>query len=164
MATTSSSNMPGWIALGVAAATLVWTMFWSVFQNRRTTNPRLHVRTAHSIAVLRGQLGRDQLGVEVNNTGPVACQVLSVVLAVKGGKKALIPQWSLQPVGALPVTLEPGSGHWTGLIDLEELHKAVTDHFGSGDGRKVRAIVRIAGGREFRSRVGPVSRRRWFTL
>jgi len=36
------SNAPGWIALGIAAATLLWTMFWSVFQGRRTTNPRLH--------------------------------------------------------------------------------------------------------------------------
>ena len=153
------SNAPGWIALGIAGATLLWTMFWSVFQNRRTTNPRLHVRAAFSIPVMAGRLGPNQLGVEVNNTGPVPCKLLSVVLQVRGRQERVVPPWSLQTPGQLPITLEPGSGHWTGLIGMEQLRSGL-------DGKQVRAVVRIAGDREFRSRVESRFgfRRRWFKV
>ena len=153
------SSKPAWVAIGLSASTLVWTVFWSVWQNRRTTRPRLKGQTAIAIPVFPTGPIKSYLSVEAANVGPVPVRLSSVLLVVKGMDQTLaVTHWFWETPEPLPARLEAGAGHWTGFADPDELIQTLRREFGERAAWHVRADFGIAGGRRFRSRAG---RRHW---
>jgi hypothetical protein len=146
----AASSAPAWIALGIAGTTLVWTMFWSVWQHRRTTRVHVRVRTTIALPISGNTPGVPHLSVEAANDGPVAATINSVTLRVRGRREYLIVQW--QYADQLPVRLEPGAGHWQGMVPVSHVRQQLADSFGGPQSDwRVHGVVATTVGRTFES-------------
>jgi hypothetical protein len=158
------TSKPAWVAIGLSASTLVWTVFWSVWQNRKSTRPRLKGRTSLAIPVFPTGPIKTYLSVEAANVGAVPATLSSVLLVVRGTDQTLaVTRWFWETPEPLPARLEPGAGHWTGFADPAELLLTLSREFGERRTWHVRADFGIVGGRRFRSTAGRLRWRPWQT-
>jgi hypothetical protein len=148
----ASSSAPGWIALGISGTTLLWTMFWSVWQQRQSTRPRLAARTAITFPIIPNAEVLPHIQVEAANTGAVPVRITGVMVHVKGIDGSLaITSWKWQSPEPLPTTLEPGSGHWQAFYETADLKDALDKHYGERSTWRVRARITTSGDRRFMS-------------
>jgi hypothetical protein len=155
----AASSAPAWIALGIACATLAWTMFWSVWQHRRLTRVHLRVRTAIGFPTFGVNAGTPHVTVSAANDGPVAVTINSVLFRVHGRSESfLVGAWEYQEP-PLPARLEPGAGHWQGMVAVGRLRPQLNDAFGEQSEWRVHAWIGTTAGRTFRSR--RLFSRRW---
>jgi hypothetical protein len=125
-------------------------MFWSVWQHRRTSRVHLRVRTTIALPLFGYKPGGQHLSVEVANDGPVATTMNSVMLRVQGHRELLIVQWMY--ADQLPARLEPGAGHWQGMIPVGSLRQQLNASFGQQSEWRVHGVVGTTVGRTFESR------------
>lgn len=150
-----ASNGAAWAAIGISLSTLTWTVFWSVWQNRRTTRPRLRATTAIGFPVFPVGPVRAHVTLSAANTGPVPLTVNGVKLNVRGSDNDLvIIRWAWQTPEPLPIRLEPGAGLWTGMIEEEEIRSILRREFEAEGPWDVRGVFGASGGLTFTSRGG----------
>jgi hypothetical protein len=135
-------------------------MFWSVWQQRQQSRPKLAARTALSFPVGPRLPVKGFVNVEIANVGPVPVRATGMVLLVQGIRETLAVMNLLwQSPAELPLVLEPGSGHWQAFVDPDVVRSSLNARYGPRKHWKIRARIGIAGEAKFVSFAG---RRRWW--
>lgn len=137
------------IAIGISLLTLGWTIFWSIYTHRRTTEARLTVTSSFSIPVYDEHLGNAAIDITATNTGAVTITVTGAQLRIKGKKQTLAPfEWVVQTPSSLPLVLEPGK-HWSGLVDASSIVASLDERYGPREKWTLRAFVRDPASRTY---------------
>jgi hypothetical protein len=132
------------VAVTIAALGFGWTVWWSRYQHRATTTPKLTV--SGSFAVLITEPVQDVYGIRAVNDGLVPVTVTGCFAEAEGIDDHLVFARFVMPT-KLPVLLTTGE-HWEGLIDADQFREGFSKLPGAGSGPwRVRVGVRDAGGR-----------------
>ena len=127
-----------------------WTIFWSIWQHRQTSRPKLTV--VGSFAVLGTDPPVRVFETRAVNDGLVPVTLSIASAEIEGVTDQLIWfNYFSQAPAPLPHLVPPGE-HWQGLVEADEFRKGLASLPGAGDSPwRVRVSVKDVGQRFYYS-------------
>jgi hypothetical protein len=114
------------VAIVAATVTLLnvgWTIFWSVWQHRKLTEPQVKVRA--SFGYMPDLPDVSPLVFTATNTGQVPITITGAKLTLPDADKHLaLITWIVQTPKPLPIELTPGQ-NWVGIVNADEILAAL---------------------------------------
>jgi hypothetical protein len=136
-----------WVSLAISAITLFWTIFWSVWVEKRTGAPRLKVVVRLGYPMGPNGVGPTLIMTVITNVGRVPAAIENVRISLTDDERGILPiAWMHEQ---LSKRLDIGEAWALPGVPANDLRQAARELLPNEIRHKLRVVVSEADGRIF---------------